>query len=221
MRVDICRQVSYLAQFRNGLQSESLSRIERILGDDIKSDRPKRAPSIISVRKTESERAWTLLLEELASEGFSHDEITQHKDTIKNYIKVLVDDKHSKSGDALDMDNNYWNVLLSHMKEVSAESCGGEIFIHGNSAALESEKHSREYSRFLATQSASSLSQAGQNADIARVETAVALYSFESQIPTDLNFKKGDEIEIIMKTDDSSDWWTGRLNGHTGLIPGM
>ena len=196
-RVDIYRQVSYLSQFRNGLQTEPLSRIERILGDDIKSDRPKRAPSIIAVRKTESERAWTLLVEELAPEGFSHDEITQHKDTIKNYIRVLVSDKHSKSGDALDEDDNHLNVFLSRTKKVPAESCGEETTMHGNSTTPESEKHSREHSRSVATQSTSSLSQAGQRADIARVETAVALYTFESQIATDLNFLKGDVIEYI------------------------
>lgn len=48
----------------------------------------------------------------------------------------------------------------------------------------------------------------------------VALYDYAAQAEGDLSFKKDDRIEIIEKTADTNDWWTGRLNGMTGVFPG-
>lgn len=48
----------------------------------------------------------------------------------------------------------------------------------------------------------------------------VALYDYTAQAEGDLSFKKDDRIEIIQKTADTNDWWTGRLNGITGVFPG-
>jgi amphiphysin len=48
----------------------------------------------------------------------------------------------------------------------------------------------------------------------------VALYDYTAQAEGDLSFKKDDRIEIIQKTADTNDWWTGRLNGLTGVFPG-
>ncbi|KAL9553871.1 hypothetical protein MBANPS3_003077 [Mucor bainieri] len=48
----------------------------------------------------------------------------------------------------------------------------------------------------------------------------VALYDYTAQAEGDLSFKKDDRIEIIEKTNDTNDWWTGRLNGITGVFPG-
>lgn len=48
----------------------------------------------------------------------------------------------------------------------------------------------------------------------------VALYDYTAQADGDLSFKKDDRIEIIEKTNDTNDWWTGRLNGITGVFPG-
>ncbi|CEP11068.1 hypothetical protein [Parasitella parasitica] len=48
----------------------------------------------------------------------------------------------------------------------------------------------------------------------------VALYDYTAQADGDLSFKKDDRIEIIEKTADTNDWWTGRLNGITGVFPG-
>ena len=48
----------------------------------------------------------------------------------------------------------------------------------------------------------------------------VALYDFEAQADGDLSFKRDDKIEVIEKTADQNDWWTGRLNGKTGQFPG-
>ncbi|KAI8983196.1 BAR-domain-containing protein [Trametes punicea] len=48
----------------------------------------------------------------------------------------------------------------------------------------------------------------------------VALYDFAAQAEGDLDFKAGDRIEVIERTDSTEDWWTGRLNGRTGVFPG-
>jgi hypothetical protein len=38
-----------------------------------------------------------------------------------------------------------------------------------------------------------------------------------SKDPADLSFQEGDIIEII--SEDSADWWKGKLNGKEGLFP--
>jgi amphiphysin len=52
------------------------------------------------------------------------------------------------------------------------------------------------------------------------VNYVVALYDFSAQADGDLDFKVGDRIEVIERTDSSEDWWTGRLDGRTGVFPG-
>ncbi|KAI8078265.1 uncharacterized protein B0P05DRAFT_579510 [Gilbertella persicaria] len=48
----------------------------------------------------------------------------------------------------------------------------------------------------------------------------IALYDYVAQAEGDLSFRKDDKIEIIERTADTNDWWTGRLNGVTGVFPG-
>ena len=93
-RVNIFRQVSYLNQFRNGLQNERLSRIEKALDEAMTDITSKKAPSMISLHQDGSEQAWMSLMKELVEEGFAHDEIKSHKQNIKDYIIVLLE-KHS------------------------------------------------------------------------------------------------------------------------------
>ncbi|KAF8312524.1 SH3-domain-containing protein [Clavulina sp. PMI_390] len=50
-----------------------------------------------------------------------------------------------------------------------------------------------------------------------RNEQAKALYDYSA--PGDLNFREGDIIELTPGPDDNVDWWTGRVNGKTGLFP--
>ncbi|KAI8890272.1 BAR-domain-containing protein [Backusella circina FSU 941] len=47
-----------------------------------------------------------------------------------------------------------------------------------------------------------------------------ALYDYAAQAEGDLSFHKGDRIEIVERTQDVNDWWTGRVNGVTGVFPG-
>lgn len=48
----------------------------------------------------------------------------------------------------------------------------------------------------------------------------VALYDFEATSDGDLPFKAGDRIEVVEKTADAEDWWTGKLKGVQGVFPG-
>ncbi|KAG0785063.1 hypothetical protein G6F22_008092 [Rhizopus arrhizus] len=48
----------------------------------------------------------------------------------------------------------------------------------------------------------------------------VALYDYHAQAEGDLSFRKDDRIELVTRTADANDWWTGRLNGMTGVFPG-
>ncbi|KAF7724661.1 hypothetical protein EC973_000833 [Apophysomyces ossiformis] len=59
-------------------------------------------------------------------------------------------------------------------------------------------------------------------APLAREEPkyVLALYDYDAQATDDLSFRKDDKIELIKRTDDQNDWWTGRLRGVTGLFPG-
>ncbi|KAI8060462.1 hypothetical protein BC940DRAFT_246498 [Gongronella butleri] len=49
----------------------------------------------------------------------------------------------------------------------------------------------------------------------------LALYDYQAQADGDLSFVKDDKIEIVERTADQNDWWTGKLNGKVGIFPGM
>lgn len=52
-------------------------------------------------------------------------------------------------------------------------------------------------------------------------ETCTALYDFEAQSEGDLSFLAGDTIEIITRTQNENEWWTGKVRGKQGQFPGM
>jgi amphiphysin len=52
------------------------------------------------------------------------------------------------------------------------------------------------------------------------VKYVVALYDFSAQAEGDLSFNAGDRIELVERTANTEDWWTGRLNGKQGVFPG-
>lgn len=52
-------------------------------------------------------------------------------------------------------------------------------------------------------------------------ETVTALYDYEAQAEGDLSFLTGDVIEIISRTQNDNEWWTGKVRGKTGQFPGM
>lgn len=55
----------------------------------------------------------------------------------------------------------------------------------------------------------------------APVETVTALYDYEAQAAGDLSFSAGDIIEVVQRTNNENEWWTGRINGVEGQFPGM
>jgi SH3 domain-containing YSC84-like protein 1 len=51
-------------------------------------------------------------------------------------------------------------------------------------------------------------------------DQAVALYTFDPDQEGDLGFKKGDIITITKRTENKTDWWTGKTeDGRTGIFP--
>ena len=51
-------------------------------------------------------------------------------------------------------------------------------------------------------------------------DQAVALFTFEGEQEGDLSFKKNDVITVTKRTDNKSDWWTGRSeDGREGIFP--
>jgi amphiphysin len=52
-------------------------------------------------------------------------------------------------------------------------------------------------------------------------ETCTALFDFEAQSEGDLSFLTGDTIEIVTRTQNENEWWTGKVRGKTGQFPGM
>lgn len=48
---------------------------------------------------------------------------------------------------------------------------------------------------------------------------AIAKFTFEPDQPGDLGFKKGEIITILKKTENETDWWTGRIGDREGIFP--
>jgi amphiphysin len=54
-----------------------------------------------------------------------------------------------------------------------------------------------------------------------QAESCTALYDYEAQAEGDLSFTTGETIEIISRTSNENEWWTGKVNGRQGQFPGM
>ncbi|OCK80915.1 DUF500-domain-containing protein [Lepidopterella palustris CBS 459.81] len=50
-------------------------------------------------------------------------------------------------------------------------------------------------------------------------DQAIAKFTFEADQPGDLGFKKGEVITILKRTDNDTDWWTGRIGSREGIFP--
>lgn len=50
-------------------------------------------------------------------------------------------------------------------------------------------------------------------------DQAIALFTFDADQPGDLAFKKGDIVTITKRTENASDWWTGKVGGREGIFP--
>lgn len=50
-------------------------------------------------------------------------------------------------------------------------------------------------------------------------DQARALFNFDADQEGDLDFRKGDVITIVKRTENMEDWWTGRIGDRTGIFP--
>ena len=50
-------------------------------------------------------------------------------------------------------------------------------------------------------------------------DQAIAKFTFEPDMPGDLGFKKGEIITILKRTDNDTDWWTGKVGDREGTFP--
>jgi lipid-binding SYLF domain-containing protein len=48
---------------------------------------------------------------------------------------------------------------------------------------------------------------------------AIAKFTFDGEQAGDLSFKKGEIITIVKRTENESDWWTGRVGDREGIFP--
>jgi hypothetical protein len=48
---------------------------------------------------------------------------------------------------------------------------------------------------------------------------AIAKFTFDGEQAGDLSFKKGEIITILKRTENESDWWTGRVGEKEGIFP--
>ncbi|KAJ5884767.1 hypothetical protein N7495_009277 [Penicillium taxi] len=59
----------------------------------------------------------------------------------------------------------------------------------------------------------------GKPAHLKPVEVATALYDYEAQAHGDLGFSAGDLIAITHRTNNTNEWWSGKINGREGQFP--
>ena len=58
-----------------------------------------------------------------------------------------------------------------------------------------------------------------KEADWDRLPQALALYNFRADMRCDLEFRKGQVIQIMTRTDTQDDWWEGRIEDRVGIFP--
>ena len=56
-------------------------------------------------------------------------------------------------------------------------------------------------------------------ADWDRIPVAQALYNFRAEMKCDLEFRKGQVIKVLTRTDSTNDWWEGRIDDRVGIFP--
>ena len=52
-----------------------------------------------------------------------------------------------------------------------------------------------------------------------RLTMAQALHNFKGEMKCDLEFRKGQVIKIITRTDEQFDWWEGKIDDRLGIFP--
>lgn len=62
-------------------------------------------------------------------------------------------------------------------------------------------------------------SRLAREADWDRLPLAQTLYNFKGEMKCDLEFRKGQVIQVITRTETQNDWWEGKLEGRVGIFP--
>ena len=52
-----------------------------------------------------------------------------------------------------------------------------------------------------------------------RLPLAQTLYNFKGEQKCDLEFRKGQVIQVITRTESQNDWWEGKLEDRIGIFP--
>ena len=58
-----------------------------------------------------------------------------------------------------------------------------------------------------------------KEADWDNLPQALALYNFRAELRCDLEFRKGQVIQVMTRTDSQNDWWEGRIEDRVGIFP--
>ena len=56
-------------------------------------------------------------------------------------------------------------------------------------------------------------------ADWETLPVAQTLYNFRAEMKCDLEFRKGQLIKVLTRTDSTNDWWEGRIDDRVGIFP--
>ncbi len=58
-----------------------------------------------------------------------------------------------------------------------------------------------------------------KDADWEQLPLAQALYHFKGELKCDLEFRKGQVIKVVTRTDTQFDWWEGKIEDRVGIFP--
>ena len=61
----------------------------------------------------------------------------------------------------------------------------------------------------------------GRLSGVPHAETVTALYDYEAQADGDLSFSAGDVIDVVTRTENSNEWWVGKIGVRQGQFPGI
>ncbi|ORX54881.1 hypothetical protein BCR36DRAFT_348068 [Piromyces finnis] len=118
------------------------------------------------------------------------------------------------------------SINTSNTTTTSGPSLASPVGNYGNNANLQDELPSYE-SAIRDVNQRSSFSRPNTTAKVppaipqrSTVQYVTALYDFTAQNAGDISFRRGDKIEIVKKTNNKNEWWTGKINGQVGQFPG-
>lgn len=125
IRSKLVMHLSSLNVLLTSLPGSVIGRIERKL-DDIAADlrQGRREPSVLSTYEEKDADIWDVLRKELLDDGITSQDIEQHKDEIKAYIKTLLD---SGALDEVDSFESASTVTAPTDRQTYQATCGGDI----------------------------------------------------------------------------------------------